>query len=96
MRKKNLDADVITKLNQIIRGTVNYFSTAFTNTLNYFTLIDQWIRLRIRCMKYKRKWHTDNRRLKNKHIENMGVQSCKEQCHIAKARWCYPLTRATI
>lgn len=85
-RSKNLDANVITKLNQIIRGTVNYFSTAFTNTLTYFTRTDQWIRMRVRSMKYKRKWHTDNRRLKNGHIENMGLISCREQCLIAKVR----------
>ena len=57
---ENLDANVITKLNQIIRGTVNYFSTVFTKTLTYFTKIDHWIRMRVRSMKYKRKWHTDN------------------------------------
>jgi RNA-directed DNA polymerase len=85
-RSKNLDADVIIKLNQIIRGTVNYFSTKFSNTLSYFTRIDQWIRMRIRSMKYKRKWHTDNRRLKNAHIKNMELISCREQCLIAKAR----------
>jgi group II intron reverse transcriptase/maturase len=85
-RSKNLDANVITELNQIIRGTVNYFSTKFTNTIKYFTRIDQWIRMRVRSMKYKRKWHTDNRRLKNAHIDNMGLISCREQCLIAKAR----------
>lgn len=85
-RSENLDANVITKLNQILRGTVNYFSTKFTNTLTYFTKIDQWIRMRVRCMKYKRKWHTDNRRLKNGHITNLGLISCRNQCLIAKAR----------
>lgn len=85
-RSKNLDSNVITKLNQIIVGTVNYFSTAFTNTLTYFTKMDQWIRMRVRSMKYKRKWHTDNRRLKNKHIENMNLKSCRDQCLLAKAR----------
>ena len=34
-RSKNLDADAITKLNQIIRGTVNYFSTK----LHYYAYI---------------------------------------------------------
>jgi RNA-directed DNA polymerase len=85
-RSKNLDAAVITKLNQIIRGTVNYFSTKFTTTLTYFTKADQWIRMRVRSMKYKRKWHTDNRRLKNAHIANMELISCREQCFIAKVR----------
>ena len=88
-RSKNLDANVITKLNQIIVGTVNYFSASFTNTLTYFSKIDQWIRMRVRCMKYKRKWHTDNRRLKNKHIENMNLVSCRKQSLIAKARYNY-------
>ncbi len=77
-RSKNLDAEVIKKLNQVIRGTVNYFSTKFTTTLTFFTKIDQWIRMRMRAMKYKRKWHTDNRRLKNKHIERMDLISCRK------------------
>lgn len=85
-RSKNLDSDVITKLNQIIRGTINYFSTSFSNVITYFTKIDQWIRMRVRSQKYKRKWHTDNRRLKNKHIENLGLISCRKQCLLAKAR----------
>jgi RNA-directed DNA polymerase len=91
-RSKNLDNDAITKLNQIIRGTVNYFSTTFSTTLTFFTRIDQWIRMRVRCMKFKRKWHTDNRRLKNKHIERMQVLSCREQCLIAKARYSHSLS----
>jgi RNA-directed DNA polymerase len=85
-RSKNLDSEVIMKLNQLIRGTVNYFATKFSSVLTYFTKIDKWIRTRVRCQKYKRKWHTDNRRLKNKHIENMGLLSCREQCLLAKAR----------
>lgn len=85
-RSKNLDSDAIMKLNQIIRGTVNYFCTTFTTTLTYFSKIDQWIRMRLRAMKYKRKWYTDNRRLKNKHIARMNVLNCRELCLIAKAR----------
>lgn len=85
-RSNNLDSEVITKLNQLIRGTVNYFSTKFSSVLKYFTLIDQWIRMRLRSQKYKRKWYTDNRRLKNKHIENLGLLSCRKQCLLAKAR----------
>jgi RNA-directed DNA polymerase len=85
-RSENLDAKVIERLNQVIRGTVNYFSTKFSNVISYFTEVDKWIRMRLRCMKYKRKWHTDNRRLKNKHIEKLKLLSCREQCLIAKAR----------
>jgi len=94
-RSNNLEAEIITKLNRIIRGTVNYFSTLFTSTLNYFLQIDKWIRMRVRAMKYKRKWKTDNRRLKIKHMVKMGLMSCREQCSIAKDRWLYSLKRAT-
>lgn len=85
-RSKNLDDNVIKELNQLIRGTVNYFSTKFSSVLYYFTKIDRWIRMRVRSQKYKRKWDTDNRRLKNKHIDNFGLLSCRKQCLIAKAR----------
>lgn len=79
-RSNNLDSKVIEKLNYTIRGTVNYFHTPFSTNLKQFTVLDQWIRKRIRCMKYKRIWKTDHRRLKNKHILNMGLLSCRELC----------------
>lgn len=91
-RSNNLNEEVIIKLNRILVGTVNYFSTSFTTTKVLFTLYDQWIRMRIRCMKYKRKWHTDNRRFKNKHIVRRGLKSCKELCSIAIARYQYSFT----
>lgn len=94
-RKENLSSEVIEKLNRIIRGTVNYFSKVYTNVTTYFLKIDKWIRVRVRCMKYKRKWHTDNRRLKNKHIENMGLVSCLMYSKIAKERCRYSRLRAT-
>ena len=79
-RNNNLDSKVIKRLNYIIRGTVNYFYAPFTTNLKQFTELDKWIRKRIRCMKYKRIWKTDNRRLKDKHIKNMGLLSCRELC----------------
>jgi RNA-directed DNA polymerase len=77
-RSNNLDQQVCDKLNQVIRGTVNYFYTRFSTVKTQFNRIDQWIRRRIRLMKFKRTWATDNRRLKNKHIERMGILSCKK------------------
>jgi RNA-directed DNA polymerase len=77
-RSHNLDAEVVLKVNRVIRGTVRYFATAFTTCLGQFNELDRWIRMRIRCMKYKRIWKTDNRRLKSRHIERMGFVLCRE------------------
>jgi RNA-directed DNA polymerase len=77
-RSHNLDAEVVVQVNRVIRGTVRSFATAFTTCLGQFNELDRWMRMRIRCMKYKRIWKTDNRRLKRRHIECMGVVSCRE------------------
>jgi group II intron reverse transcriptase/maturase len=77
-RSHNLDQEIIKQLNRVIRGTVNYFGTKFSTTKTTFYELDKWIRKRIRCMKYKRLWHTDNRRLQIKHIEKMGLLSCHD------------------
>jgi len=55
---------VITKLNQVIRGTANYFSTNFSTCIKLFQKLDKWIRMRVRCMKFKRKSEFDNYRLR--------------------------------
>ena len=54
-RCNNLDANVIVKLNQVIRGTANYFATDFSTCVKLYQKLDKWIRMRIRCMKFKRK-----------------------------------------
>jgi len=63
-RCHNLDARVIAKLNQVIRGTANYFSTNFSTCIKLFQKLDKWIRMRVRCMKFKRKSEFDNYRLR--------------------------------
>jgi RNA-directed DNA polymerase len=75
-RSNNLDKEVISKLNRVIRGTVNYFGTKFSTVKTEFNRLDRWIRKRIRCMKYKRIWLTDNWRFKIKLIKRMGLLSC--------------------
>ena len=65
-RHHNLDATVIEKLNQVIRGTANYFATEFSTCVNLFQQLDKWIRMRIRCMKFKRKCPEDNHRMKKR------------------------------
>ena len=46
-RSDNLDAEVISKLNRVIRGAVNYFGTKFSTLRTFFIRLDQWIRRRI-------------------------------------------------
>ena len=60
----NLDANVIVKLNQVIRGTANYFATNFSTCVKLYQKLDKWIRMRVRCMKFKRKMSTDNYRMR--------------------------------
>ena len=72
-RHENLDAKVIKKINQVVRGTANYFDTAFSHCWNLFRTLDRWIRMRIRCMKFKRKRITDNWRMRLKHLRNQGL-----------------------
>src|SRR6185503_15174471 len=62
-RTHNLDADLLERLNRVIRGTANYFATSFSSCVTLFRNLDAWIRMRLRCCKLKRKWHTDNKRV---------------------------------
>ncbi len=63
-RSHNLDARVIEKLNRVIRGTANYFATDFSTCVKLYQKLDRWIRMRLRCMKFKRKWLQDNNRMR--------------------------------
>ncbi len=86
-RSHNFDAQVVMKLNQVIRGTVNYFHTDFSNVKSYFQKIDQLIRTRIRSMKYKSKSRQHHFRLKNKIISKRGLLSCRALCEHAISFW---------
>lgn len=61
-RCNNLDTNVIDRLNRVIRGTANYFATDFSTCIKLFQKLDKWIRMRVRCMKFKRKVSYDNYR----------------------------------
>lgn len=74
-RSRNLDAEVIGKLNQVMRGTAHYFATHFSHNRRLFQQLDAWIRMRLRAMKFNRKWHTDNWRLRLKHLRRRGLLS---------------------
>lgn len=75
-RSRNLDANVIKKLNQVIRGTMNYFAHPLSTIVVQCAKMDQWIRKRLRCMKYKRISKSDNWKMKTKHLRRLGVLSC--------------------
>jgi len=72
IRSHNLDQTVVTKVNRVVRGTANYFATAFSNVRDLFRRLDRWLRMRIRCLKFKSKRLTDNWRLRRKHFRNRG------------------------
>lgn len=80
IRSRNLDAKAIEKLNQVIRGTVNYFAQPYTTVKTQFKKAEEWIRKRIRCMKYKCISRKSNFKLKNKYIDRLGLLSCHRLC----------------
>jgi len=73
IRHHNLDQEVIRKVNAVVRGTANYFATSFSSVRDLFRGLDRWVRMRIRCMKYKRKSRADNWRLQRQHLANLGL-----------------------
>jgi group II intron reverse transcriptase/maturase len=72
-RHHNLDATVIKKLNSVIRGTAHYFATPFSHVGDLFRGLDRWIRMRLRCMKYKRKSRADNGRFRLHNFRRLGL-----------------------
>lgn len=71
-RHHNLDQKVVAQVNAVVRGTAHYFATPFSRVRDLFRTLDRWLRMRIRCMKFKRKQITDNWRLQRKHLANLG------------------------
>jgi group II intron reverse transcriptase/maturase len=80
VRSRNLDAQVIVKLNQVIRGTAHYFATRWFTGRQVFRELDSWIRRRVRCMKYKRFHYHDNRRWRVKQAERLGLLRLESFC----------------
>jgi group II intron reverse transcriptase/maturase len=77
-RSHNLDAQMIVRLNRVIRGTANYFVTPWSHCGDACRSLDRWIRMRLRCMKFKRKSREDNARVRLKHLQRMGLLSLVE------------------
>ena len=81
LRHYNLDRRVIEKLNRVIRGTANYFTPLFSTCRGTFQKLDSWIRMRLRCMKTKRKNYNDNRRLRIKYFRHkLGLLTLEQFC----------------
>ena len=74
-RSHNLDAELIVRLNRLIRGTANYFATRWSHCGDAYRSLDRWLRMRLRCMKFKRKSVEDNFRLRLKHLKRLGLLS---------------------
>jgi len=77
-RSHNLDAEMIEQLNRVIRGTANYFATPWSHCGDAYRSLDRWIRMRLRCMKLKRKSQVDNVRIRLKHFRHMGLLSLSD------------------
>jgi group II intron reverse transcriptase/maturase len=78
-RSHNLDAKMIDSLNAVTRGVARYFAAPFASVANQFRMLDRWVRMRLRCMKYKRKSRRDNRRLQIAHMRRLGVVFLSDQ-----------------
>ena len=80
-RHYNLDGGTVAKLNQVIRGTAQYFAVGFSTCRWDFQKLDSWIRMRLRCMKMKRKNYNDNERLKVRYFRHkLGLLTLEEFC----------------
>jgi RNA-directed DNA polymerase len=77
-RHHNLDAKVIKDLNSVIRGMAHYFATSFSHIGDRFRGLDRWIRMRLRCMKYKRKSRADNGRFRLAYFRRLGLCSLSD------------------
>lgn len=75
IRSHNLDSEVVDRLNRVIIGFANYFITPYTTVMDQCRQLDTWIRMRLRCMKFKRISRGDNRRFPNRHFVRKGLVS---------------------
>jgi RNA-directed DNA polymerase len=73
VRSRNLDKQAVARLNEVVRGCGSYFGTDFGTCADQFRRLDRWYRMRLRCMKYKRKSGCDNWRLRNARLRRMGL-----------------------
>lgn len=81
IRKHNLSQEVIMKLNQLIRGTASFFAASFATNRWLFQKLDSWVRMRLRCMKRKRKNYNDNHKIRVAYFRRkFGLLTLEEFC----------------
>lgn len=80
VRHHNFEPETIVRLNRVIRGTSLYFATSFSTCRRQFLKLDSWIRMRLRCMKLKRKLASDNYKLRNRTFHKLGLVSLEQFC----------------
>jgi len=83
-RKCNFEVLVIVELNRVIGGTARYFATCFFTARESFHKLDSWIRMRLRCMKFKRKSRFDNRKFRVKKFAKLGLLSLESFCAVVQ------------
>ncbi|MBI1870345.1 MAG: group II intron reverse transcriptase/maturase [Chlamydiae bacterium] len=75
---------VIQRLNPVIRGHVNYFRLGDVRIA--YRSLDQWLRMRLRCLKEARKWRTDNKRFRIRRFYRMGLLSFEDEFRLRRAK----------
>jgi group II intron reverse transcriptase/maturase len=80
-RHHNLDESQIAKINAVVRGVAGFFGTPFSTTTDQFQKLDRWLRMRLRCMRYKRKYRTDNCRFRIKYMRRRGCVFLDDYLH---------------
>jgi RNA-directed DNA polymerase len=79
-RSHNLDAQIIGELNRVIQGTARYFTPRWSTSRWGLRKLDEWIRRRLRCMKFKRFSYHHNHRMRLKQFERLGLLSLESFC----------------
>ena len=79
-RSHNCEAQVFVNLNRVIRGTAQYFATRWFTGREIFHKLDSWVRMRLRCMKFKCLNYEDNRKLRVRYYQQLGLLSLESFC----------------
>lgn len=79
VRCHNLDQNAIRKLNRVLLGFAHYFATQWSTVRDQFALLDHWIRMRLRSMKFKHISKGNNRRWSNRQLSRIGLMSLTGQ-----------------